>query len=66
MDPATIVLAIVAVVIIWLALDLLLAGGGMTSGMMSGMAGMMGSGIGPVVLLLLVIIALLVYGLIVK
>lgn len=63
MDPATIVLAIVAVVVIWLALDLLLTGGGMTSGMMGGMAGMMGSGIGPVVLLLLVIIALLVYGL---
>ena len=33
MDPATIILVIVAVVVIWLALDLLLAGGGMTGGM---------------------------------
>jgi hypothetical protein len=47
MDPATIVLVIVAVVVIWLALDLLLAGGGMTSGMpalspVKGMGGMAG------------------------
>jgi hypothetical protein len=33
----------------------------MTGGMMGGMAGMMGTGIGPI--LLLVVIALLVYGL---
>lgn len=63
MDPGTIVLVITAIVVIWLVVDLLFAGGAMTGGMMSGMAGMMGSGLGPIVLLLLVIIALLVYGL---
>jgi len=35
----------------------------MTAGMMGGMAGMLGCDIGPVVLLLLAILALLVYGL---
>ena len=61
MDPGTILLIIVAVIFAWLVIDLLVAGGGMTGGMMGGMAGMMGTSIGPV--LLLVIIALLVYGL---
>jgi len=54
---------IVLVIVLWLALDLLLAGGSMTGGMMGGMAGMMGSGIGPIgIFLLLLIIALLIYG----
>jgi uncharacterized membrane protein len=61
MELTTLIGLIVLVIVVWLALDLLLAGGGMTGGMMGGMAGMMGSGIGPIVILLLLIIALLVY-----
>ena len=53
--------AILAVLIVWLVLDLLLAGGGMTGGMMAGMGAMMGAGPGLVVLLLLAVIGLLLY-----
>jgi hypothetical protein len=59
LNPGTVLLLILAGIVVFLALDLLLAGGGM----MAGMAGMMGSGIGLVVLLLLVIVGLLAYGL---
>jgi hypothetical protein len=57
-------LIIIAVIVVWFVLDLLVAGGGMTGGMIGGMAGMMGTGVGPI--LLLVIVALLVYGLIMR
>lgn len=63
MDFRSLIGIIVLVIVVWLALDLLLAGGSMTGGMMGGMAGMMGSGIGPIgIFLLLLIIALLIYG----
>jgi len=65
MELGTIVWIIVAVVIVWLLLDLLVAGGGMTGGMMTGMAGMagmMGSPIGWGLVLILVVIGLLLYG----
>jgi hypothetical protein len=58
-DPGTILLLILAGMVVFLVLDLLLTGGGM----MTGMAGMMGSGMGLVVLLLFVIVGLLAYGL---
>ena len=62
MDFRSLIGIIVLVIVVWLALDLLLAGGSMTGGMMGGMAGMMGAGIGPIgILLLLIIIALLIY-----
>jgi len=57
MDTASALLVILAIVVI--ALVLIPAGSG--DMMMTGMAGMMGSGIGPVVLLLLVVIGLLAY-----
>src|SRR3972149_6675207 len=46
MELGTLVWVIVAVILVWLILDLLVAGGGMTGGMMAGMGGMMGSPIG--------------------
>lgn len=60
MDPANLLLWITVVIVVWLALDLLLAGGGMTGGMMMGMGAMMGNPVG--LILLLVILGVLVYG----
>lgn len=61
MELTTIVWIILGVIIAWVVLDLLVAGGGMSSGMMAGMAGMMGSPIGGSIVLLLVVIGLLLY-----
>ena len=63
MELGTIIWVIVAVILVWLVLDLLVAGGGMTGGMMAGMGGMMGSPIGWGLVLVLVAIGLLLYGL---
>ena len=63
MEIGTIIWVIVAVILVWLVLDLLVAGGGMTGGMMAGMGGMMASPIGWGLVLILVVIGLLLYGL---
>ncbi|MGE5292672.1 MAG: hypothetical protein ACM3ML_36875 [Micromonosporaceae bacterium] len=61
MDPGTILWLVVAAVVAWLVLDLLLAGGGMTGGMMAGVGGMMSWPMGLVVLVL-VLAGLLAFG----
>lgn len=63
MEPLTVLLIIFGVVFILFLLDLFLAGGAGTMGMMHGTAMMMSNPIGQAILLVLVIIlGLLVYG----
>jgi hypothetical protein len=62
MEPLTILLIIVGVVIVLFLLDLFLAGGSMTMGTMYGMGAMMGNPIGQgILLVLLAILGLMVY-----
>jgi len=63
LEPLTVLLIIFGVVFILFLLDLFLAGGAGTMGMMHGTAMMMSNPIGQAILLVLVIIlGLLVYG----
>lgn len=62
MDTGTILLISVGVVLLWLLIDLLLAGGAMTGGMMGGMMMMAGNPIGATVLLVLLgVVAIFAY-----
>ncbi len=67
MDPGTLLLIAVAVLVVWLLVDLFFAGGAMTSGVACGVGGMMGAVGGmmstPIGWLLLIVAALLAYGL---
>ncbi len=62
-DAGQVLLVVGVVLVVFLVLDLLIAGGGMTGGMMGGMAGMMGTpwGWGLVLLLTAIVIALLAF-----
>lgn len=60
MDLGTLLLIAVAALVVWLLVDLFFAGGAMTSGAVCGVGGMMGT---PIGWLLLVVAALLAYGL---
>lgn len=63
MEPVTILLIIVGAFILFLLLDLFLAGGSMTMGTIQGMAMMCSNPIGQAILLvLLIILGVLVYG----
>ncbi|MFH1186511.1 MAG: hypothetical protein V1755_15985 [Chloroflexota bacterium] len=63
MEPTTILLTIVGVLIVLFLMDLFFAGGTMTMGTMHGMAMMGSNPIGQAILLvLLVILGVLVYG----
>ena len=63
MEPLTVLLIILGVVFVLFLLDLFLAGGAATMGMMHGTAMMMSNPIGQAILLLIVIIlGVLVYG----
>lgn len=59
MDAVGFVMLALVVLVLFLALDLLVAGGGMTGGMMGGMAGMMGNPVGQGLMLLLVVVVVL-------
>lgn len=62
METGTILLIIVGVVLLWLLIDLLLAGGAMTGSMMGGMMIMAGNPIGATILLVLLgVIAFFAY-----
>lgn len=63
LEPLTILLIIIGVGFVLFLLDLLLAGGAGTMGMMHGTVMMMGNPIGQAILLaLLIILGVLVYG----
>ena len=63
MEPMTILSIIVGAIIVLFLLDLFLAGGSMTMGMMHGTAMMMSNPIGQAILLVvLIILGVLVYG----
>jgi len=60
-DPGNFLMTVLVLLVAFLALDLLVAGGGMTGGMMGGMAGMMGTPWGWGLLLLLAVAVLLLF-----
>ena len=64
MDLPTVVVALVAIGVIVLWLDVLFAGGAITGGMMHGVAGMMGSPFGWTLIVALILIILVVFGLV--
>lgn len=57
-DPGSFLLGAAVVLVVFLAFDLLVAGGGMSAGMMGGAVGMMGT---PWGWLILVVLAVLLY-----
>lgn len=57
-DPNSFLLGVALVLLVVLAIDLLVAGGAMSMGMMGGVMGMMGTPIGWVLLILLVVIVI--------
>lgn len=62
MDIRTLFLLVIGIIVVLAILDLILAGGAMTMGMMSGMVGMMSNPIGQgILLVLLAILGVLVY-----
>jgi len=60
MEPGTILLIIVGVVLLWLLVDVLFSGGSMTGGMMGGMMIMASNPVGLAVLLLILALGALV------
>lgn len=62
MDIRMLFLIVIGIIVVLVILDLILAGGAMTMGMMSGMVGMMSNPIGQgILLILLAILGVLVY-----
>ncbi len=59
-DVGSFLLGVAVVLLVFVAIDLLVAGGGMSMGMMGGIAGMMATPWGWLLLLLVVLVAFLV------
>lgn len=57
-DVSSFLLGVLVVLLVFVAFDLLVAGGGMSMGMMGGIAGMMATPWGWLLLLLIVLVAL--------